>query len=99
MQNSAIDGRMRVNFRLTSLLRGSGGVMGDKNYAALFHSYVLLCLLLFASAIVQAEQLPIKKYTTADGLAHDQINRIIQDSNRKRVNCKGLTNSIMTQGS
>src|SRR5215831_21319477 len=29
---------------------------------------------------VQAEQLPIKTYTTADGLADDRINRIIQDS-------------------
>jgi ligand-binding sensor domain-containing protein len=27
-----------------------------------------------------AERLPIKTYTTADGLARDQVNRIVQDS-------------------
>src|SRR5713101_7601903 len=32
----------------------------------------------FVAAV--AEQLPIKTYTTADGLARDQINRIVQDS-------------------
>ena len=33
---------------------------------------------LFSSAI-QAEQLPIKTYTTADGLAHGTVNSIYQD--------------------
>src|SRR5713101_7613642 len=32
----------------------------------------------FVAAV--AEQLPIKTYTTADGLVRDQINRIVQDS-------------------
>src|SRR5215813_5022101 len=40
---------------------------------------LLLCLVT-ASASIQAEQLPIKTYTTADGLVRDQINRIVQDS-------------------
>jgi ligand-binding sensor domain-containing protein/two-component sensor histidine kinase len=40
----------------------------------------LFSLLVIAPANVQAEQLPIKTYTTADGLAHDNINRIVQDS-------------------
>src|SRR5262249_49133991 len=66
-------------FTLTSFPRGSG-VMRDKRYAALFHASILLSLLLAAPASAEAEQLPIKKYTTAEGLAHDQINRIVQDS-------------------
>jgi ligand-binding sensor domain-containing protein len=43
-----------------------------------------LFLLLFFLAITcsnfHAEQLPVKTYTTADGLGRDQINRIVQDS-------------------
>jgi ligand-binding sensor domain-containing protein/two-component sensor histidine kinase len=39
-----------------------------------------LVFLLFASELAQAEQLPIKTYTTADGLANDSINRIVRDS-------------------
>src|ERR1041384_199009 len=34
----------------------------------------------FLSVIVTAEQLPIKTYTTADGLAHNAVNRIVADS-------------------
>ncbi|HEU5240286.1 MAG TPA: two-component regulator propeller domain-containing protein, partial [Pyrinomonadaceae bacterium] len=40
-------------------------------------------LLLFCainSSTLQAEKLPVKIYTTADGLGRDQINRIVQDS-------------------
>jgi ligand-binding sensor domain-containing protein/two-component sensor histidine kinase len=44
----------------------------------------LLCLiaglLLSLIGASRAEQLPIKNYTTADGLARDQINRIVRDS-------------------
>ena len=47
------------------------------------HSYtgklLLLCLLCLPS-LVQAERLPIKTYTTADGLAHNVVNRIVRDS-------------------
>jgi len=41
--------------------------------------FLLLCLAI-GSAKSHAEQLPIKTYTTADGLARVEINRIIQDS-------------------
>src|SRR5215469_1056248 len=40
----------------------------------------LLATCNLASIEVQAEQLPIKTYTTAEGLADDRINRIVQDS-------------------
>src|SRR5580765_3228340 len=40
---------------------------------------LLLCLATHTSQI-HAERLPVKIYTTADGLARDQINRIVQDS-------------------
>jgi ligand-binding sensor domain-containing protein len=40
----------------------------------------LLGLLFFLPGLVQAEQLPIKTYTTADGLANDNINKIVPDS-------------------
>lgn len=41
-----------------------------------------LCLVFLASPPpdARAERLPIKTYTTADGLAHNQINRIVRDS-------------------
>jgi len=38
----------------------------------------LVCVLWVAES--RAERLPIKTYTTADGLPHDHINRIVQDS-------------------
>src|SRR5262249_22244770 len=41
---------------------------------------LLLGLVLAFPVGLHAEQLPIKTYTTADGLACDQINRIVQDS-------------------
>jgi ligand-binding sensor domain-containing protein len=39
-----------------------------------------LSFALVASALLCGEQLPIKAYTTAEGLAHNHINRIRQDS-------------------
>src|SRR6266404_3713236 len=43
-------------------------------------AFVLLLLLLEAAVGVLSEQLPVKNYTIADGLARDYINRIKQDS-------------------
>jgi ligand-binding sensor domain-containing protein/two-component sensor histidine kinase len=40
----------------------------------------LLGLLLFVPCHIEAEQLPIKTYTTGDGLANDNINQIVRDS-------------------
>jgi ligand-binding sensor domain-containing protein/signal transduction histidine kinase len=40
----------------------------------------LLLLLLALTSTARAERLPIKTYTTADGLPRDHINRIVQDS-------------------
>src|SRR5213082_2357423 len=37
---------------------------------------VLFCLV----SVAQAERLPLKTYTTADGLAHNVINKIVRDS-------------------
>ena len=39
---------------------------------------LLFCAINFST--LQAEKLPVKTYTTADGLGRDQINRIVQDS-------------------
>src|SRR6266567_5642351 len=41
---------------------------------------VSLVFLSAASVCVRGELLPVKTYTTADGLARDQINRIVRDS-------------------
>jgi len=43
-----------------------------------------------------AERLPIKNYTTADGLAHNVVNRVVRDSRGflwfcTREGCRGLT--------
>ncbi|HYH85300.1 MAG TPA: two-component regulator propeller domain-containing protein, partial [Pyrinomonadaceae bacterium] len=37
------------------------------------------CALALAG-VVRAEQLPVRTYATADGLAHDQVDKIVQDS-------------------
>ena len=44
------------------------------------HSIVLVSLLFAATGYATAERLPIKTYRTADGLARDNVNRIIRDS-------------------
>src|SRR5438105_7379380 len=43
-------------------------------------SLCLLGLLLFVGLNARAERLPLKTYTTADGLAHNVINKIVRDS-------------------
>jgi len=35
---------------------------------------------LILSAVVRAERLPLRIYTVADGLAHNEINKIVRDS-------------------
>jgi ligand-binding sensor domain-containing protein len=41
---------------------------------------VAMWMLVAAAIEVHAEQLPIKTYTTADGLAHNRVKRVVQDS-------------------
>ena len=48
--------------------------------ALAFRLGLLLTLLLGASGRAQAERLPIKTYTTTEGLASDRVNRIVRDS-------------------
>jgi ligand-binding sensor domain-containing protein/signal transduction histidine kinase len=49
--------------------------------AFFFHLALILCLLLFAkTAGVRAEQLPVKHYTTAEGLTHDHVEAVLRDS-------------------
>ena len=45
-----------------------------------FQAGLLLALVVCLTSVIKAEQLPLKTYTIADGLAHDRINRIVQDS-------------------
>jgi len=42
--------------------------------------FVLILFLVISWSKPHAEQLPVKVYTTADGLGRDQITRIVQDS-------------------
>lgn len=52
---------------------------GPPIHKAIFGS--LLSLLVAAFSIpAHAERLPLKTYTTADGLAHNEINKIVRDS-------------------
>src|SRR5215510_10858525 len=46
---------------------------------ALRHTWLLIALLAVSNH-VRAERLPIKTYTTVDGLASNSINRIVRDS-------------------
>jgi len=39
-----------------------------------------LCLIAIAPSFARAEHLPIKIYTTADGLVSNRISRIVRDS-------------------
>jgi len=45
-----------------------------------FHPIVLVSLLFAATSVATAERLPIKTYTTADGLARNHVSRIVRDS-------------------
>jgi PAS domain S-box-containing protein len=45
-----------------------------------FRMVLLLSLLLTSMSGAVAEQLPVKTYTVADGLAHNRVKRIVQDS-------------------
>src|SRR6185295_16212489 len=45
-----------------------------------FLNPVLLLLLIGGSFISPAEVLPLRFYTTSDGLAHDHVTRIVRDS-------------------
>src|SRR6266704_722551 len=49
----------------------------------------LLSLLLSMPAIVPAEQLPVRTYTTADGLPRDYVQRIVRDSHGFLWFCTG----------
>ena len=40
----------------------------------------ILCAVLLAALNVKPERLPLKSYTTSDGLAHNIINKIVKDS-------------------
>ena len=40
----------------------------------------LVAVLLGSGSVAHAERLPLKSYTTADGLAHDTVQRIVRDS-------------------
>jgi ligand-binding sensor domain-containing protein/signal transduction histidine kinase len=43
-------------------------------------AFCVFGLILASSAIAKGERLPIKSYTTADGLAHNAVNRILRDA-------------------
>ena len=42
--------------------------------------FLLILFCITNCSTLHAERLPVKTYTTADGLSRDQINRILQDS-------------------
>ena len=41
---------------------------------------ILPLLFIFLPSLAQAERLPVKTYTVADGLAHNTVNKIVRDS-------------------
>ena len=51
---------------------------GDRLRGACLHA--LLATFLLSAAAGAAERLPIKNYTTAEGLAHNTVNRMVRDS-------------------
>lgn len=55
----------------------------------LFRALLLLCFNAIVAVSSLAEQLPIKTYTTADGLAGDEVRRVFQDSHGFLWFCTG----------
>src|SRR5215468_1222426 len=55
-------------------------VISRKTAAAKCLTPCLLFALLATSSAARAERLPIKTYTTVDGLAHNNVNKIVRDS-------------------
>jgi ligand-binding sensor domain-containing protein len=48
--------------------------------AKINRSVLLLGMAVAVSSFASAERLPVKTYTTADGLGHNNVNRIVRDS-------------------
>ncbi len=53
---------------------------GAVKLVKLRNSGISLLFLIFLSSVARAERLPIKTFTVADGLAHNEINKIVRDS-------------------
>src|SRR5437870_12384057 len=55
--------------------------MISKRGVSVSHRFIAAVgLLLLVSQITNGERLPVKIYTTADGLGHNNVNRIVRDS-------------------
>src|SRR5258706_2591187 len=55
-------------------------MIGTRECAPVAPILVGVSLLLILCRPIAAERLPISTYTTADGLAHNDVNRIVRDS-------------------
>src|SRR5262245_34236698 len=67
--------------RPDSISRSKSGWSGNFMVTSKHALRGLLVLLLVSSSLtLRAERLPLKSYTTADGLPHDQVNRIVPGS-------------------
>src|ERR1044072_1595449 len=53
---------------------------GSNKKRIAYRTVQMLVLILILTGTVKSEHLPIKTYTTADGLAHNMVNRIVRDS-------------------
>ncbi len=53
---------------------------GSNGKRIAYRTVWVLILILVLSGIVNSEHLPVKTYTTADGLSHNVVNRIVRDS-------------------
>src|SRR5438445_4721288 len=58
----------------------SSPMSGAVKLLKLRNSGISLLFLIFVSSVAQAERLPLRAYTTADGLVHNTINKIVRDS-------------------
>src|ERR1044071_5812336 len=53
---------------------------GSNGKRIAYRTVGVLALTILFSGRVNAEHLPVKTYTTADGLAHNVVNRIVRDT-------------------
>src|SRR3989442_428063 len=58
----------------------SSPMSGPIRFMKLRNLGISLISLIFVSSVAQGERLPLRAYTTADGLAHNEINKIVRDS-------------------
>ncbi len=71
---------MKIKLKYKKQKVFSGIRLGIPGIIQLFIPIVLFVFILLSASLIQAEHLPIKTYTVADGLLRDTVFKVNQDS-------------------